>query len=272
MGKLYVDAHVHLRPGHDADAVLDAAAGHAERLSRGARDAAGGLVLVEPAGERRFRRLLRGADRLRHWTAEPTGDDMSLRLRDAAGRRLFLFAGRQIETAERLEALSLLSDADIPDGLPVAETVARVRQAGGLPALPWGFGKWLFARRARLEAFLGEAAPPLFLCDSGGRPGIWRERALFERAARRRLYDLPGSDPLDPSWEAGRAGSRGFVLPFDLEAAAPGLTLRARLAALEAQPATFGRPRALPGFLLSQIALRLAPRRPAARAALEIHP
>lgn len=270
MGKLYVDAHLHLRPGHDADAVLDAAAGHAGRLAQGAGDAAGGLILVEPAGERRFRRLLRGEDRLRGWTAEPTGDEVSLRLRDAAGRRLFLFAGRQIETAERLEALSLLSDVDIPDGLPIAETAARVRKAGGIPAIPWGFGKWLFARRARLEAFLDEAAAPLFLCDSGGRPGFWRERALFERAARRRLYDLPGSDPLDPPWEAGRAGSRGFVLPFDLEASAPGLALRARLGALEAQPATFGRPRALSGFLLSQIALRLAPRRSPARAPLEV--
>ena len=62
--------------------------------------------------------------------------------RGYTGQTLYVIAGRQIITRERLEVLALCTAKEFADGEEVETVLDKVRRAGGLPVLPWGAGKW----------------------------------------------------------------------------------------------------------------------------------
>lgn len=266
-GPLLIDAHVHLHPRHDPGRLLDAAVRNVRRAAARHRlaDPLPALVIVEMRGQDGFARLREGILAAAGWEVQPTAEPASLIARSrASGDRVLLFAGRQMATAERMEVLSLLSDLPVPDGLELGETVRRVQQAGGLPVIPWGFGKWSLKRGELLTDLLADPPRPLFLGDSGGRPALARVGDLFELAAGKGIWNLPGTDPLPLGWEEDRAGSFGLILPDGLPADRPAAALHHLLSTLTAQPALFGTSRSLPGFVRSQVGLRL----PGGRAAM----
>ncbi len=241
-----VDAHVHLYDCFPLAAFLDGAAANfaAAAARRGLEGPpAGVLLLAAGAGEGALERLER-----------------------ADGARLVLVAGRQAAAAEGVEVLALACRAEIPDGEPLAATLAAARAAGALPVVPWGAGKWWWGR-GRLVAAAVEREDPadFFLGDSGGRPRLARRPALFERAARRGIRVLPGSDPLPFARHARRAGSTGFALEGGpeggLDGERPGASLRRALRESRGAPAPYGDgERALP-FLINAVAMQLRKRR-----------
>ncbi len=255
-----VDAHVHVHACFETAAFLDAAAGN---LARGAAalglPADGGcLALTESAGARWFQRCAAGEIATGGWALAPTSEPGSLlALREAT--TLALVAGRQVVTRERIEVLALCCPEAPPDGLPACEAIERVRAAGGIPVLPWGFGKWWFARRA-LVARLARGCGPLFLGDNGGRPRVGPDPALFARARAVGVPVLPGSDPLPFPREQDRGGRSGFVLPRPLDLRAPAASLREQLLALARdgrQPQPFGAGERLVRFAALQVAMQL---------------
>src|SRR4029077_15635911 len=150
-GFVLADAHVHFHRGFGRDAFLDGALCN---FRRGAADLglAGPLtcclLLTESAGVCFFRMSQEeGGDG--HWSFAPTAEPESLIVR-RGDDRLILIAGRQVVTREGLEALALATAEDFPDGLPLDETLDRIRAAGALPVLPWGFGKWWSSRGSRV--------------------------------------------------------------------------------------------------------------------------
>lgn len=271
---ILVDAHVHVHPCFDNDAFLDAAAGNFRRGAAqvGVPGPYTGCLLLTEAGEARwFRRLRSGDGGAASWDFGPTEEDCSLVAQRISGERLFLIAGRQIAAREGIEVLALGRDAEIPDGLELAETLRRVRDTGALPVLPWGFGKWWLHRGSLVEeAFRRRHGAELFLGDNGGRLAMSGLPRLFRESRAQGVPVLPGSDPLPLAEHCARAGSYGFVLSGPLDETHPAACVLRAIRRLKGQPRIFGRRADLPSFLRDQAAIqwrRDAPeeRKPTAR-------
>lgn len=242
-GTFLVDGHVHW---YDAfgPVLLDRAAGNLGAVARelAVSPAAGVLLFTESSREHAFADLRAGRLAPPGWTIAPTAEDRALLATRPDHPPFILIAGRQSVAAEGLEVLALGTTDPLADGLPLAASVAAVRAAGGLPVLPWGFGKWSGTRGRTLARFLeSEAAPPLFLGDTVNRAAGLPAPAPFGRAARRGVFVLPGSDPLPLPGGAETVGSYGFVLEGRLAGDRPASDLLALLAGLGRQPPTFGR-------------------------------
>jgi len=144
----------------------------------------------------------------------------ALLLQEEGYNDLFLFAGRQIITRERLEVLSLTMDAEIPDGLPVQEVIDRINRIGGVAVLSWAPGKWFSGRGKIVAGLLTEySANELLLGDTTLRPWCWFEPWLMKKGGKSGFSILAGSDPLPfPGEEKmmGRYISR-WEMEFDIK-------------------------------------------------------
>lgn len=262
-----VDGHVHIHPCFDRRRFFDAAAANfdlaAEELGL-PRGTPGILMLTETAGTDAFGELAAGApDQVPGWSVTRTGEAVSLRMTRPGGHRVYVIAGRQIVTADRLEVLALATRTNIPDGQPLEATVEALRAAGALPVIPWGFGKWTGARKRRLAEFLhGSAGDGVLLGDNGGRLDFGPPPSLLVEARRRGVAVVPGSDPLPFPSQTGRAGRYGFVLTAGLDPHRPARTVVEYLMSRKDLPCPFGRLTPLPAFLLSQLRMQWRARLP----------
>jgi hypothetical protein len=213
MSRLVADTHVHLYPGYDVAAALGALVANLARL------AAPGDI---PAAFLAERRDCQAFAALRDGTLKPAGEALEIRPLAAAGAVLvaapgkppvYLFAGRQVVAAERLEILALATRADIPDGLPAVRVIAETLAAGGAPVIGWSPGKW-WGARGRLVLELLERFKPgeLLLGDTLLRPALCPEPRLMREARRRGHAVLAGSDPLPLAGEEVFLGAYATVL------------------------------------------------------------
>lgn len=260
------DAHVHLWPQFDIERLLSRARENffAQRGDCWSPPPTMALLLADTARAEGFAALAALAEKgggVGRFQLRKTAEELSLLAIDP-GRpeeRLVLLAGRQIVTAEKIEVLSLASQAALEDGLPLAETVTRVRQRGGLAILPWGVGKWLGKRGAIIGSYLAQADPSgLFLGDNGGRPVLWPTPGLFAQAAARGIGLLSGSDPLPLPGEERRVGSCGVLLPESCGDQHPAREMISQLTSGARELRGFGKNLAPLSFLKTQLALRLA--------------
>jgi hypothetical protein len=259
-----VDSHVHLHDLSDPAALLDSALA-AIRRNLGDRPLIAVLVVTEPAAQPNFATL--GEMTMRQlptagsasWRLDATGESISLRARNRTGDTIYLIAGQQLVTAENLELLALCALPAIPDGLDLPTTVERVRQAGGLPLLPWGVGKWLGRRGAIVSDFLAATHDgPVFVGDNGGRPAFWHSVPQFRQATAGGIRILRGSDPLRCSFRRRGAGSFGNLIDCPLDPDRPGHSLHQALTAADTRIHPFGRLESPWRFCYDQIALRLS--------------
>lgn len=255
-GRALIDGHVHVHPMFGIDAFLAAAAANLGGA------APGWLLLADMPGEGAFERLSAHHDGGRGWTIEAAADPAALYARSGAALRLVLIAGRQLTTREGLEVLAVGTRAALPDGLWLGETVARVREVGAVPVLPWAFGKW-WGRRGRALVRLLER-PPAFFClgDNAGRLEFGPEPRLFQLARAAGVPILPGSDPLPRPSEIRKVGRYGFVLA-DLDLERPAVSLEQRLSGLRHQPPVFGHRDGLWRFSTNQLMMQFRRRMPA---------
>ena len=254
-----VDGHVHLYPEFDparfvvAAATNLAAAAHAAGI--GPDRTANVLLLVETPRETGFADLRDGSLVLSGWRAEAAalGDPAVILTPETGGQPLILVAGRQIQTAERIEVLAFATTAAPPaDGTSLDEVLAALATQGVPAVLPWGAGKWIGRRGRRVRAALA-AHPGVLLGDNAGRPIGWPSPKIFDRAPV-----LPGSDPLPyPGAEAG-VGRYGFLLEGPIDLARPGAAIRDALLGLTATPRRVGRRVGPLGFIVGQTRMRLA--------------
>ncbi len=133
---------------------------------------------------------------------------------------LYLFAGRQVITSERLEVLALTTDVDIPDGLPIEEVIERINREGAIAVLSWAPGKWFAQRGKKVARLLSDySAQDLVLGDTTLRPWCWIEPLLMKKGVQSGFTVLAGSDPLPFAGEEemmGRYVSR-WQMEFDRE-------------------------------------------------------
>ncbi len=229
-----IDAHAHIHRCFEPAAFLDAAARNfaaaAERLgSAPAFDAV--VVLTESAGDDAFGALLDLGASVNPggWRIEPGSDGISLTAHRGACR-VVVVAGRQIAAAEDLEVLAVGTRQCMADGGPISEVLERVRSWGALRVIPWGAGKWFFARGRLLTSLMQRVdQSDFFLGDEGGRPVFWPEPRHFGAARRAGIRALPGTDPLPFPDEVGRVGSFGAAFRGIVDPARPGASVVAAL-------------------------------------------
>jgi hypothetical protein len=253
------DAHVHIHDCFNMAVMFDAAHRNFSAAGMG-RGADFFLLLTEGEKQNRFRQLRDEEKNCGDWRILPTGESCTLRLsrRVGASAEMFVVAGRQLVTAEKLEVLALLTDEQFEEGLPLARTVDEVRRRGALPALPWGAGKWLGRRKRVLSRFFQEEArQPLFLADNRCRPRLWPFPDFARKTA---LKILAGTDPLPFIWEERRAGSYGCMLAGDgarLDRSTPAAGLGRLLVDPRCRPVVYGHPEAAVNFFRNQTAMQI---------------
>lgn len=214
MSRLVADTHVHLYPGYDLALAIKALcanlAWHGEAIRAG--------FLAERAGQRIFAALRDGS--------LAPGDGIGVRslpengalLLESAGCQVYLFAGRQVVTAERIEVLALAADGDFADGQPAERVIAAMRAADGVPVIGWSPGKWCGARGRLVGDLLRRSRPgELLLGDTVLRPRRFPEPRLMRAARRRGLSVIAGTDPLPLAGEERLLGTYATVFagPFD---------------------------------------------------------
>jgi hypothetical protein len=270
---IVADAHVHVHDCYPPDRFFDdtwanlAAAAQPAATAGGQRAFQGVVCLTETAGDDAFGRFAacaRSGDHFGGWSFAPTADACALRAsRD--DRSLFVLAGRQVAAQEDLEVLAIGTTARRADGGPIRDVLAWARAQDALPVVPWGPGKWLFARDALLRALIDESrGAELYLGDESSRPVFWGEPRPFAFARTRGVRNLPGTDPLPFPSERARAGRYGFRIDAALDPERPATSLKR----LVRDPATalhaFGRRETPLRFVRNQIAMQLRKRRRAA--------
>lgn len=278
MPHILVDGHVHIHSCFRLEDLLASALRnfHAAEEEIQATRAARFLLLTESAGAGVFSSLQAkvSTDQSRIVTGfriEPTEEAETLVVRDSSGVELYLVAGRQIVTAERLEVLALGYVGSFPDGLAIDQVLSRLSAADTsteaaastsscrpLSVLPWGAGKWLGQRGQKVEQLVAQAsARSFFLGDNGNRPFFWPLPALFKTAQSRAIHNLPGSDPLPFPGQEMKVGSFGLHLSGTPDPQAPFSSLRDLLLNPGTSLTPYGRCERLYPFFKHQISMQL---------------
>ncbi len=228
---IFVDAHVHIYDCFDIGFLLDSALDNfisvEKTLNVASQESLYVLLLTEGEKENWFQlqlATLRKDDKDKRdispdWCLAEVGTDGAAIICEnkSLGKIIYLVAGRQIVTEEKIEVLALCTNNTIKNGMSLHVTVTAIGQSGAIPVLPWGVGKWLGSRGTILQEYLcQEGNDEFYLGDNGGRPWFWRKPALFELARKKDVVILPGSDPLPLAAEASRVGSFGFYVSKDL--------------------------------------------------------
>lgn len=212
------------------------------------------LCLADFAGANGWKRLeeLRPHSENGPWTIT-TCDEQAMLATHKAGDRLWLIAGRQIVTEERIEIMALGTFKTLENGLSMDESLSLLKNHGALPVLPWGVGKWWGKRGKVVKDIMQQ--PQILLGDNGGRPRCWRP-SLLSHARRLGIPVLPGSDPLPIDSDRERNGAFGVVVKGTPSPAAPTAWLKEKITAHPFDFPTFGGPLGLSQFISRQLALR----------------
>lgn len=220
-----IDAHVHIHDCFDLEIFFDSAYKNfrAAASRQGLKtDFAGVLLLAETSKCNWFHTLKSYSDENQSvgaWTFYRQKESSVLLVKRSESEKLFLIAGSQIVTSEKIEVLALISTSDFQDKRGILDTIKEIREDGALPVIPWGFGKWMGKRRRILEELLVKHSVPLFVGDNGGRPVFWSRPKLFSVVETLGGRVLPGSDPLPFPSEVRKVGRFGFGVQraFDTE-------------------------------------------------------
>ncbi len=264
---ILVDAHVHIHHGVEMGAVLACAAtnfGVAEEdsLNTRGRPSQRVICLTETETARMFQAMSKmAASDVRGengWCFKATSEQESVRASHAEHGDMFVVAGRQIVTAERLEVLAIGTSRFIPDGGNATDVIHEVQELGALAVLPWGFGKWTGRRRKELHRLLEETfEQPIFLGDNSARLRYLKQPQPFTQSKERRQLILPGSDPLPIFSEFRRVGSFGFAVSGSVSDNTPFADLKRKLIEQDETVRPYGRLEGLFRFLRNQAAMQV---------------
>lgn len=229
MESILFDAHVHLYPQFDLAEAFTCARGNFAALSR--ETAGPQLLLLTERSDCQFFEDL-DMDRLpAGYSLYRLAEEPAVTIISPANEALFLIAGRQIVSRESLEVCALACTLHLPDRqYAAAEIVDRVHQAGGVPALNWAPGKWLFSREKVVVALLQRFQPDaLLIGDTTMRPTLWSTPRLMRSARQSGFHVLAGSDPLPFSGEEKQIGRYACRMQAAWQNDRPVASLRAAL-------------------------------------------
>lgn len=256
-----LDAHTHVYPCHDSALAIRTLCRRLRALTPNEPNVVRVACLAESADCSWFEQLAApGTKNLpAGFAAHPTDNPAGLWLETSEGSFLLL-AGRQVITAERLEALALVVHSSIPDGLSARETIARVGDAGGVAVLSWAPGKWFFKRGKAVRSLLEELPANAFLLgDTSLRPLGWGEPRLMRLARQRGFRVVAGSDSLPFAGEEKWLGGYGCTVRAHYDSNRPVASLRNALVSAECSLRIAGR-RCAPWTVARRLAAHSAAR------------
>jgi len=206
----WADTHVHIYSLYDMKSFLDYAFRNSANLVVGQKF----LFLTERA-DCAFFRNNRGHKAIGSHSTQFDEASESLSVLSENGSKLTIVPGRQINTEERIEVLSLGSDSSPKDGTPIRECLKLVKEQNSFAILPWSFGKWNGARGMIVRELIEDSSLAFEVGDPGHRPLLFPEPTLFALARRSGRRILNGSDPLPLKGEESRVFQYGskFVGP-----------------------------------------------------------
>lgn len=266
---LLVDSHCHLHDINDLSLLLDHAAEQFIKTTSQNNISSewyGVIILTDVSKSTAFRHIQymiqSNPDKMfsaKQWNLKLTDEDASVIAKNNNGTSIFLCAGQQIVTKEKLEVLSLLNTTRVADGKTLDHTIKEVTEQGGLPTLPWGVGKWL-GKRGKLvsDLILNHTATPLFLGDNSGRPMLWSRVPQFSLAKQRKTPILRGTDPLPLKKQKKRGGDFGFIISSDIDINKPAESLRKILVQENLTITDYGTLESPVRFLTEQIGIRFS--------------
>lgn len=220
------------------------------------------LLLTESCGVNKFANLKEHGDQSGNFSIHDTGERETLKVTTLGGQTLYVVAGRQIVTAEKVEVLALGLDVEYPDGNTLKETLKDLNSTKCLRVLPWGAGKWIGKRGKIIQSLISTWSDgPLFLGDNGNRPSCWPLPPIFSDAKTRGIFNLPGSDPLPFSEQEKKAGSFGFSIPGEVDPSKPFSSLKEAIFSAPNTIDPFGTPESLQPFMKHQITMQIVKRR-----------
>lgn len=226
--QIAIDAHVHLYPFYDLRQALAYALKNLEEAALKAGCQARSLkalLLAERHDCQIFKELKQQTLQIAGFEQQLCTDLNALHYTTLLGDELFIIAGRQIVSAERLEILSQFSANLIADGLPAREVIRTILGEGAKPVINWAPGKW-FGQRGRLvEELMHEFGPKLYVCDTALRPQGFAEPLLFKVAHELKIPILAGSDPFPFVSEEKRIGRYALYLEDGFDPEKPSVSL-----------------------------------------------
>lgn len=183
-----------------------------------------------------------------------TREDISFILEKSNGSSVIFLKGRQIVSREKIEVLSIASNVEIKDGLPLKEILKRLIKNQNIAVLAWGVGKWWFKRGKIINNIINtNDSPFLFTGDNSGRPLFWPMPRLINSGLKKDIRLLSGSDPLPLTKEENKSGSFGMIIEGDISTDYPGKTLTDLLCQSKPNTIPFGNRDSLALFLSRQI-------------------
>lgn len=268
---IWADAHVHIYDCFNLEQFLNSGLENFNSVAQKQGYAIAEtalLFLTETSKDHYFQQLIHCAKdqssfeiKLQDWQILRTEENCSVYAKHSSGQGIFIFAGRQIVTGEDLEVLALLTADEFQDQLPIEQVIQQVISKGGIPVIPWGFGKWIGQRGKILSRILEQnKGSVLFLGDNGGRPVFWPKPTYFKQAEQRGLKILPGTDPLPFASESGRPGSFGFTIQGFINPAQPAQSVKQILLDPNSQLQSYGQREMPLRFFRNQIAMQLVKR------------
>jgi hypothetical protein len=124
--------------------------------------------------------------------------------------------GVQYVSLERIEVLGLGVGRSLADGVPAAEIIEAIGQAGGVACLPWSPGKWLGTRGTVIAGMMRTTPPERVTFGDIALRSAWGPYSpLLRRAKRSGFTVLLGTDPLPRDGDARLVGSFGVEFLVD---------------------------------------------------------
>lgn len=207
MAIVHLDAHTHL---YDSYVLPRWASAAVRNLRGGARDIAPVVIVVDREGQDSFERFRR----------EPSGwhevCEGRAGIYQGLDGDLLVIRGAQYVAQEKIEVLALGCFRGELDGAYAREIVSAVRDAGGVPCLPWSPGKWLGTRGGVVRTLLQQYTPQeLSVGDVAIRSSLGPPSSLLARARTLGYRVFHGTDPLPFDGEESLVGSFGQEIEIE---------------------------------------------------------
>ncbi len=222
---IIADTHVHFYPCCLISKAFHALLGNLSALDPSATKVA---FLTERKECCFFSDLRSGRIPLPHiFSVEETPEEGALRILEDGKPVLYIFAGRQTATAERLEVLSLTSDTIIEDGLPARDIIDKVNDEGAIPVIPWAFGKWTGKRHGIVKELIRtHNSDKLLIGDSSMRPSFLPASPLITSARNKGIPVIAGSDPLPFNGDEYYMGRYATLIDGTIDESTPVTSIR----------------------------------------------
>jgi hypothetical protein len=207
-----LDTHVHYYSQFSPEGICRCAV---TNLEAQAPDSLPGIVLVDTGQWPTYDDLISNLSGMSEFRVQSHRDHAVIIFsEEALVRQLYVFRGAQRVASEGFEMLCLFNTDVSFEPQPAEDLLMEITALGGLPVVPWSYGKWLGAKRTKLREFCKSSRDrgcSLFLGDICQRPAfIDKLKPLAGNWGAAGV--LAGSDPLPLEGEEVCIGTLGTVL------------------------------------------------------------